>query len=202
MLAGSGPAIAALKILGLIGVRTMTIITKNLHVCKVLTDSISLLSLAIAAFSSILMVVLVIIGIIARELFGIGVPATTEYATYCVVAVGVGGCAYTLRKGAHVNVDLILRMLPIGIKNYVVFFGYLASLVFFLIPLTVVSFKMAMSSLEHRMVVMYPTETLLGYPQLLLGFFLLLFTLQLLIEIWRQAQEIFFAQGKLLKGDR
>ena len=81
--------------------------------------------------------------------------------------------------------DLVLQQLPERVRQWLILFGLAAGLAFSII-ICIPSFKMALISFKVGALAMYPTETLLGYPQLILGIGLALLSLQIVIEIIRQ----------------
>ena len=145
------------------------------------------LSLITSGVGVCVMTVLVMAEIIGRNIFQVGIPFSVEYTGYLVVLIGVWGAAYTLKEGRHVRADLILSRFSDRVKQWLILIGYVLGLVY-LIIVTIQSFKMAIFHIKIGAVSMYPTETPVGYPQLILGIGLLMFALQLVIEIFRQAR--------------
>ena len=65
---------------------------------------------ALAAFFMIGVLVMVIAGIVTREV-GIYVRGTDDYAGYCMAAAGFLALAYTFKHGEHIRVTLIIERL-------------------------------------------------------------------------------------------
>ena len=65
---------------------------------------------ALAALFMIGVLVMVIAGIVTREL-GIYVRGTDDYAGYCMAAAGFLALAYTFKHGEHIRVTLIIERL-------------------------------------------------------------------------------------------
>ena len=61
----------------------------------------------------VLICVLVVAQIVARQL-GTMVPAADEFAAYAMAASGFLALPYALQRGAHIRVELLLRLLPAG----------------------------------------------------------------------------------------
>lgn len=59
----------------------------------------------------VLICVLVIAQIVARQL-GSMVPSADEFAAYAMAASGFLALPYALHRGAHIRVELVLRLLP------------------------------------------------------------------------------------------
>ena len=135
---------------------------------------------------------LVVAELITRHVLGFSIPFAIEYSEYLVVGVGAGGAAYTLSRGGHVKVDLISNSLPEKLRHWFVLMSFVVGSIFSMI-LTFGTFKMAFHNIRTGAVVMYPTKTLLGYHQLILGVGFLLLTLQLFIEIVRKARFLFLS---------
>ncbi|MFC2046889.1 TRAP transporter small permease subunit [Chloroflexota bacterium] len=154
------------------------------------TAVLPVLSLIIAGVGICLMTALVLSEIIGRNMFGIGVPYAVEFSTYLVVVVGAGGAAYTLRQGRHVRADIVLRRLPNKLRQWLTLIGFILGLGFLIIVATE-AFNMALLAIKTKAISMYPTETPVGYFQLILGIGLSLFALQLVIEIIRKAKLLF-----------
>jgi TRAP-type C4-dicarboxylate transport system permease small subunit len=134
---------------------------------------------------------LVVAELITRHVLGFSIPFSIEYSEYLVAVVGVGGAAYTLSRGGHVRVDLVFNALSQKLKYCLVLMSLGVGLIFSMI-LAVTAFKMAFHNIKTGAVVMYPTQTPLGYPQLILGIGFLLLTLQVLVEIGKRIKSLFF----------
>ncbi|MDQ5881493.1 MAG: hypothetical protein QG616_1324 [Pseudomonadota bacterium] len=65
---------------------------------------------ALAALFMIGVLIMVIAGIVTREL-GIYVRGTDDYAGYCMAAAGFLALAYTFKHGEHIRVTLIIERL-------------------------------------------------------------------------------------------
>jgi len=148
---------------------------------------VSTLSLILAGVGIWLMVGLVIADVAARNLFSYGILFAKEYTSYIVPVVGVGGAAYCLSKNGHIRADILLEHIPDRSRQWCILFGLVGGLVF-TISFGMQTFIMALHSIEKGVEAMYPTETLLGYPQLLLAVGFSLLALQLVIEIVRKAR--------------
>jgi len=149
-----------------------------------------ILSLIIAGMGICLMTALVIAEIIGRNMLGIGIPYTVEFTTYLVVVVGVGGAAYTMSQGGHVKADIILSHFRDKPRQWLTLIGFALGLIF-LVVVSIKAFDMALNSIKGGAVSMYPTETPVGYFQLMLGIGLSLFALQVVVEIFRKARLLF-----------
>ena len=146
-----------------------------------------MLSLIIAGAAVWIMTVLVVAEVTGRNLFSFGIPFAAEYTEYLIPVVGVGGAAYCLSKGGHVKADILLWRMPDRTRQGFIMFGLVVGLVFTIV-FTVKILDMALDSIEQGIMAMYPTETIIGYPQLILVASLLLFAVQLIVEIVRKAR--------------
>lgn len=64
----------------------------------------------------VLICLLVVAQILARQL-GTMVPAADEFAAYAMAASGFLALPYALQRGAHIRVELMLRLLPQGARR-------------------------------------------------------------------------------------
>ena len=166
----------------------MTPIREVLHTIVQKTSwLVSLLSLIIAGIALWLMMGLIVSEVIARNAFSYGIPFTTEYAEYMVPAFGVVGAAYCLSKGGHIRVVVLIDRVPRRIREWINVLGLVLGLVF-LIVFAIQAFTIALINIATKVKAYYPTQTPLGYPQLILGIGLSLFALGLVIEISRKAR--------------
>ena len=144
-------------------------------------------SLVMAGIALWLMTGLIMAEIVGRNLFSFGVPFAIEYAEYMVPAVGVGGAAYCLSKNGHVRVAFMIQRMADRPRQWIILLGLVTGLAFTILA-TILFFKLALVAIQRGDTALYPTETLIGYPELILGIGFSLFALQLVIEIFRKAR--------------
>lgn len=149
-------------------------------------------SLIVGGAGLCLMVGLVVAGIISRNVFNYSLPFSVEYSEYLIPVVAFWGAAYTLRKEGHVNADIVLHRLPDRSRQWFILIGYLLGLVYLIIVVRYTS-QLALTSIKMHYVSMYPTETPIGYIQLMIPIGLSLFALQLVIEIIRKARLLYLS---------
>jgi TRAP-type C4-dicarboxylate transport system permease small subunit len=65
----------------------------------------------VACLSFVVMLVIIVVGTLARYFFNNPLSFVEEYSGYLLVVMGFLGMATALRREAHINVDIILRML-------------------------------------------------------------------------------------------
>jgi TRAP-type C4-dicarboxylate transport system permease small subunit len=66
----------------------------------------------LAAISFVVMLVIIVAGTLARYLLNYPIPFVEEYSGYLLIAMGSLGMASALRREAHINVDVVMRVLP------------------------------------------------------------------------------------------
>lgn len=135
------------------------------------------------------MTILVTAEIVARNLFGRGLPFSVEYTEYLVPVITFVGAAYTLREGGHVKVDVVLQRWPSKVRPWVVLIGYLLGLGF-LIMVSIPTLRLALTAIRMHYLSLYPLQTPIGYVQLIVPIGLWLFALQVITEITTQARHL------------
>jgi TRAP-type C4-dicarboxylate transport system permease small subunit len=145
------------------------------------------LSIFLGGVSLSLLFTLILAEIVARVFFKYGLIFAIEYSEYLLPAVALGGAAYTLSVDGHVRADIILRLLPNRVQQWLVIGGYLLGLVF-LVMLAKQCLWVALRAIRMHYVSLYPTETPFGYFQLLVPIFLFLFATQVVLEIVRKTK--------------
>jgi TRAP-type C4-dicarboxylate transport system permease small subunit len=152
---------------------------------------LSKVSVIVGGVAIVLMVGLVFLGTVTRFLFDYNLPPSIEYTEYLIPIVAFWGAAYALREGTHVSADIVFRRLSAGqqrwitLITYIMGLGYLITLGRHLFGLTLTAYK------YHYIAFAYPLKTPLFYPQLIMSVGLVLFALQLLIEITIKARLIY-----------
>jgi TRAP-type C4-dicarboxylate transport system permease small subunit len=157
-----------------------------------LADIVPRISVFVAGASLCVMLILVLAEVLARNIFQYGLPFTVEYSEYAIPVIGLVGAAYTLHMGGHVKVEILLDKLPQTAKTWLTLIGNLVGLGLMAL-LAQQSFTMAFSNIETNALVLYPTLTPLGYPQLIMGFGFSLFSLQLFFELVKNALNLRFS---------
>jgi TRAP-type C4-dicarboxylate transport system permease small subunit len=83
---------------------------------------VNLLTDIAAVISGVLVCILVVmitISVLLRYYFQLSVGWSTELAEYFIYIVAVLGAPWVLRKDAHVVVDVVINLLPPGLKRWV-----------------------------------------------------------------------------------
>jgi len=158
------------------------------------------ISLIVGGCAVTLVTGLVTAGIAARSLFNYAIPFAIEYSEYLIPVIALWGAAYTLREGGHVNADIFFRRLSARQRLWFSLIGYLVGLAY----LTVLgrqTFTLALNSIKLNYTSMYPLETPVGYPQLVMSLGIALFALQLIIEIIIKARRLFLSYQSNMMED-
>jgi TRAP-type C4-dicarboxylate transport system permease small subunit len=133
----------------------------------------------IAAVVAVLMVTMVAVGTISRYVFQLPFLFIEEYGGYMLVVITLMGASYTLRKGGHVNVDIIVRRLsPRAQARLAVVTDILS--VLFVVVLIIQTAKMAAAAFAVSKVSMTVVQTPLGPVYLLMPIGLALLSIELL----------------------
>jgi TRAP-type C4-dicarboxylate transport system permease small subunit len=77
----------------------------------------------------------IFVQVVLRYVFLSPVRWAEELTRYLMVWISCLGSAYAVRKAMHVNFSFIFNLLPRSVKPWVNFFGYLLTLVFFVVCL-------------------------------------------------------------------
>lgn len=136
-----------------------------------------------------LAMVLVVLGVVGRGIFNLSLPFAIEFSEYLIPVSCYWGAAYTLRVNGHVNADVIIHRFPKRTQEWFLLVGYILGTAY-LFVITVQLFKVVIASYNGGYVSMYPLETPLWYPQLLVWIGLVLLDIQLIFEIIRKAHRM------------
>ncbi|GEM_PF-181635 len=136
----------------------------------------------ISACSIAVTVILIIMGLVSRGIFDKGLVFTEEYSNYCTALMVFAGVGYTMRKGGHINVDLVTQLLP---KRIQLFLAFIVSLLgaLYVAVLTWQSTKMFITAIKIGQLSNYPLRTPLGYVQTIMAVGLFIFFLEVLAVI-------------------
>ena len=121
---------------------------------------------------------------ISAKLVGVSTAASDEVSLYAVSVAVAWSMAYALRTGAHVRVDVVLRMTPKAVQGYLNVFA-LFVLCFFVTLLVWRSWALALNSLAQEARANTPYHTPLAWIQIpwAIGYsFFLLVSLVMLLE--------------------
>lgn len=144
-------------------------------------------SLIMGGCSIALAMILVVIGVVGRAVFNLSLPFAIEFSEYLIPMACYWGAAYTLSESGHVNADVLIHQLPEKVRERLLYVGYLLGLPY-LGVLTFQLYKVTAASYKGDYVSMYPLQTPLWYPQLLVWIGLVLFDLQLVFEIIKKTR--------------
>lgn len=133
----------------------------------------------IAAVVAVLMVTMVASGTISRYVFQLPFLFIEEYGGYMLVVITLIGASYTLRKGGHVNVDIIVRRLSPKAQAWLAVVTNLLS-VLFVVVLIIQTSKMAAAAFAVGKVSITVALTPLGPVYLLMPIGLALLGIELL----------------------
>jgi C4-dicarboxylate transporter DctQ subunit len=155
-----------------------------------LAEVVPKISLVACGCSIGLAMVFVVLGVVGREILNISLPFAIEFSEYLIPVSCYWGAAYTLRENGHVNADVLVHRLSKRTQEWFLFVGYILGIPY-LFVITVQLFKVVIASHSGGYVSMYPLETPLWYPQLLVWIGLVFLDIQLIFEIIRKAQRMF-----------
>jgi len=159
-----------------------------------LGEAVPKTSLVVGGVSIALSMVLVVMGVVGRSVFNLSLPFAIEFSEYLIPMACYWGAAYTLSEGGHVNADVVVHRFPERIREWFLYVGYLLGLPY-LAVITYQFYKVTASSYTGNYVSMYPLQTPLWYPQLLVWIGLIFFDLQLVVEIIKKTRRLFGRQG-------
>jgi TRAP-type C4-dicarboxylate transport system permease small subunit len=151
-------------------------------------DVSSTISKWVGCWAALAMVFLITVAVFARYLFHIPLRFDAEYTGYLLVMISLGGAAYALKAGAHVNADLLTRPLPHSIKRWLQLVTDIVSIATIALILYH-SWNLAYANLIRGVVANTPMQTPLGVIQMLLPLGWLLFLLQLIVETRKSFRE-------------
>ena len=145
----------------------------------------------VAFLSFIVMLVIIVVGTLARYFFNSPLSFVEEYSGYLLVVMGFLGMASALRRKAHINVDIVMRVLPKKAQARLDLvdscFAILVSAILFW-----VSLKLCYENYSIHMVSSTIMETPLWIPQLFIplgwGTFILLVFLRILKRIGGESE--------------
>ena len=155
-----------------------------------LSEVVPKLSLIVGGWSIAMAMTLVVLGVVGRGIFNLSLPFAIEFSEYLIPISCYWGAAYTLRESGHVNADVVIHRFPAKIREWFLLVGYIMGIPY-LFVITVELFKVITASYRGGYLSMYPLQTPLWYPQLLVGIGLVLFDIQLIFEIIRKAHRMF-----------
>lgn len=148
-------------------------------------DILSKAGVAVGALTLLFLVVLITAYVIVRELLQGQWLFVEEWSGYLVVLLFYWSCAYALRSGAHIKVEIVSSLLPDRVKRWVeCFIALMATgiLVFFLKG----SISLVMYALEEGVVSDYPSLTPMWVPFSFVPIGLFLFCLAMGFETMRR----------------
>ncbi len=149
----------------------------------------------ISACSIAVTVILIIMGLVSRGVFGKGLVFTEEFSNYFTALMVFTGLGYTLRKGGHINVDLVTQLLPKRIQLLLAFIVSLLGALYVAI-LTWQSTKMFITAIKIGQLSNYPLRTPLGYVQIIMAFGLFIFFLEILAAIVQAFKKMIGKENK------
>ncbi len=162
----------------------------RLDVGRGIVELIPKISLVASGAGLVLMTLLIVSDLTARNILGFVIPVSVEYSSYLVPAVALLGAAYTLSKEGHVNADIGLHKVSDRARQWVFLIGYILGLGY-LIILDIQTFDLAMTSIKNHYLSMYPMRTPIGYAQLVVPIGISLFAIQLVVEIVRKCRALY-----------
>jgi TRAP-type C4-dicarboxylate transport system permease small subunit len=127
---------------------------------------------------------IVVIGILARYVFGYPVPFADEYSGYLMAIVVMLPLSWVLKRAQHVRIDDLIKIFPARVVRYVDLINIFVSLAVVVI-LTIGTGKLVIASFTKWIRAWSPMETPLGPVQLVLPIGLGLFAIQIIVEIVR-----------------
>jgi TRAP-type C4-dicarboxylate transport system permease small subunit len=126
---------------------------------------VSSIGAAFAGVGVIVSVALVVIGVIGRYILNMAIIFIDEYTSYLLVLTTFMGLAYTLRTNGHIDVDLVVRLLPLRVKKWIRLTTSLLALALTVL-LTIQTWQKTWDSFRIGSIATSPLETPLYIPQL------------------------------------
>lgn len=133
--------------------------------------------------------VIVVIGVIGRFIFNLGIIFVDEYTGYGLVVMSFMGLANTLTAGRHIQVDSFTRLLPKRVRDW---FEVVTSILALGISVlvTVQAWKRAMLSYHTGEFAVSPLETPLFIPQFFIPIGFILLNISFIIYIWDKIENV------------
>ena len=148
-------------------------------------DILSKAAVAIGALTLVFLVLMITAYVVVRELLQGQWLFVEEWSGYLVVLLFYWSCAYALRSGAHVKVEIVSSLFPARVKQWVdCFIALMATglLVFFLRG----SISWVLYAIEEGVVSDYPSLTPMWIPFAFVPIGLCLFCLAMGFETIRR----------------
>ena len=79
-----------------------------------------------------LMLIIILVQVIGRNLFGTGVPWGEEICKFCYVWVSYIGLSYATRNSIHIEIDAVRRLMPETVQKVLMIFTQVVMLVLFI----------------------------------------------------------------------
>jgi C4-dicarboxylate transporter DctQ subunit len=131
------------------------------HIDKVLSS----IAAGFAGIGVLVSVALVVIGVIGRYILNMAIIFIDEYTAYLLVLTTFMGLAYTLRTDGHIDVDLVIRLLPPKVKKGIRLMTSLLALALTVL-LTIQTGQKTWDSFRMGSITTSPLETPLFIPQM------------------------------------
>jgi TRAP-type C4-dicarboxylate transport system permease small subunit len=152
-------------------------------------DQVSLLLARAAAFFLLLMTLLIVAEILLWNLFGATTLIADEYSAYLMAGMIFLGAGYCLREKGHIQVSLVLDLLPRKLADFFYFISCLASTIV-MGYLWYYLYKMVESTWRYGSMSGTMTRTPLSIPMLVVLLGATGFLLQLVAETVKTYQSI------------
>ena len=143
-------------------------------------DLLATTSGQIAGAVVFIMVIMVATGAIMRYGFDRPLPFPDEYSGYMLVLITLVGAGYVLRERGHINVDIVIRMLPPRVAGWLTVVTDLASLLCVIVLILQTVNVVSISFATGRESIMGSMRTPLGPVQLLMPIGLVLLAIEFL----------------------
>ena len=148
-------------------------------------DMLSKAAVAISALSLVFLVFLITVYVFDREFLYGQWLFVEEWSGYLLVLIFYWACAYALRSGAHIKVEIVSRLFPDRVKPWIeCFMALLATGI--LVFLIKGSIGWVIYALEERVVSDYPSLTPMWIPLAFVPIGLCLFGLAMGLETVRR----------------
>ncbi len=132
---------------------------------------------AVGVVSIVIMTLLITANVLLRYLFNAPLKFGEEYSAYLFIVACYMGLAYTMRKEAHIRVELLIKRLPSRAREGLEIATSLASLLVIAILLWA-SWKLSLDTRRASLTATTPMATPLWIPQSLLWLGLAFFWLE------------------------
>ncbi len=159
------------------------------NLLRVLADGLTVLGENLAKLCFVALMGLVTVDVFGRYVLGNPTKVADELSGYLLVAITFFAAAYTLKKGMHIRVDILVDRLSIRARKIWVLAADSIGLVFIII-VTWQSLKLVMFNLETGTRSATPLRTLMFIPQLGVPVGLAMLAVAVVYQLVRESKDL------------